>query len=288
MNEARRVATSARISSSGVWGGRGAIAGRTFALLSVAAMSWWYFQAHPQPSMDRYHVQQTTLGWIAISLSVLAAALSIRKRLAYQGVGKLSSWLDVHIYAGIVASFAVLYHTGFRAGGPLTATLLACFSYTAVSGVLGLWISRKIPPLLTAMEENPAIVEELLETRAECLRGMLELAAGGSDDFGILVERRLLPETASWKRILRFYRNRSTLAQELPAFRKDLESAQLNLKSHDRRGFQRAAEYALHVNKMNAELFLQRILRGWLTLHMASTAAMFGLAAFHIFSVLYY
>ncbi len=40
--------------------------------------------------------------------------------------------------------------------------------------------------------------------------------------------------------------------------------------------FQRAAEYALRVNKMNAEMLLQRVLRGWLTFHIVSTGTMFG------------
>jgi hypothetical protein len=264
------------------------LVGRVSALISVAAMSWWYFASHRQPSADRYHAQVMTLGWAALALCLLAAALSVRKRLAYQGIGKLSAWLGVHIYAGVMAAFAVLYHSGFRAGSPLTAWLLAFFSLTAVSGVLGIWISRKVPPLLTALEENPTILEDLLATRAECLRGMLELAAGGSDDFRLLVEKRLLKETAAWKRIFRFYRNRSTLADELPAFQKEHETAVQRLKPHERQAFQRAADYALHVCKMNAELFLQRVLRAWLTLHIVSTAAMFGLAAVHTFSVLYY
>jgi hypothetical protein len=87
---------------------------------------------------------------------------------------------------------------------------------------------------------------------------------------------------------LRFYRKRSTLAQELPAFQKSHEAALRDFKPNERHAFQRAAEYALRVNKMNAELFLQRVLRGWLTLHIVSTAGMFGLAAIHVFSVLYY
>jgi hypothetical protein len=287
MNGARRVGWGARISTSRVMGW-GAVAGRTLALLSVAALSWWYYAAHRQTSMDRYHGQVTALGWIAIALSLLATALSIRKRLAYQGTGRLSSWLGVHTYAGTVAAFAVLYHSSFQVGGLLTASLLAFFSLTAVSGVLGLWLSKNIPPLLTAIEEKPAIIEELLVTRAECLRGMLELARAGSDDFRVLVERRLLRETASWKRILRFYRNRSTVAQELPAFQKEHEADLPRLNPQDQHAVQHAAEYALRVNKMNAELLLQRVLRGWLTLHTVSTAAMFGLAAVHIFSVLYY
>ena len=103
-----------------------------------------------------------------------------------------------------------------------------------------------------------------------------------------LVEQRLMKETASWSRMIRFYRRRSTLAQELPAFQKEYEDSLEQLRSSEHRAFQRAAEYALRVNKMNAEMLLQRMMRGWLTFHIVSTGTMFGLAAVHIFSVLYY
>ena len=95
-------------------------------------------------------------------------------------------------------------------------------------------------------------------------------------------------ETASWWRMFRFYRRRSTLSEELPAFQQEQEEGLRRLSPDEHSAFGRAAEYALRANKMNAELFLQRLLRAWLTLHIASTAAMFGLAAIHIFSVLYY
>ena len=87
---------------------------------------------------------------------------------------------------------------------------------------------------------------------------------------------------------MRFYRNKSTLRQELPEFRGEFEAAVQRLPREEQTAFLRAIEYALHVNKMNAELFLQRLLRGWLTLHVVSTTLMFGLAAIHIFSILYY
>ena len=288
MNSAKNALSSARVSTSWMLAGRAERLWQVFAVLSVTALSWWYFTAHRHSSASGYHGLVVGLGWIGTALALLAAALSIRKRMAYQGVGKLSAWLSAHIYLGVVAAFAIFYHSGFRTGGPLTTWLQAFFSLTVVSGLLGWWLARKIPPLLTAIEENPAIQEELLSVRAECLRGMFELAAGGSADFRATVEQCLRKETVSWKRMARFYRRRSTLSQELPAFQKDQEVALRRLKQHEHRAFQRAAEYALRVNKMNAELFLQRVLRGWLTLHMVNTAAMFGLAALHIFSVLYY
>jgi len=288
MNAARSVAPGARVSTSGIRARRVERGWQLFAVLSVAALSWWYFAAHRQPSANRYHNLVLSLGWTGTSLALLAAALSVRKRLAYQGVGKMSAWVSGHVYLGIIAAFAIFYHSGLRGGGPLSTWLLAFFSLTVVSGLMGWMFARKLPPLLTDIEENPALLEDLLATRAQCLEGIFELASGASPDFRAQVEQRLIPETASWSRMFRFYRRRSTVAQELPAFQKEQAEALARLQPQERRSFERAAEYALRVNKMNAELLLQRVLRGWLTFHVVSTGTMFGLAAVHIFSVLYY
>jgi hypothetical protein len=288
MNGARSIAPGVRVSSSGSPAKRAERVWQVFALASVAALSWWTVTAHRQPSANGHHGLVLALGWIGTALAIFAAALSIRKRLAYQGAGKMSAWLTAHIYIGIVAAFAIFYHAGLRTGGPLSAWLLVFFSLTVVSGLMGWWFARKLPPLLTDMEETPAILEDLLTVRAECLEGMLEQASAGSPAFRALVEQRLLKETTSWSRIFRFYRRRSTLAQELPAFQKEYADALASLPPPERRDFQRAAEYALRVNKMNAELFLQRVLRGWLTFHIVSTGTMFALAAVHIFTALYY
>lgn len=288
MNIARSLTSGARVSTSGSPAKRAERMWQIFAVVSVAALSWWYFAAHRQPSANRYHGLVLGLGWIGTSLAVMAATLSVRKRMAYQGVGRMSAWLNAHIYVGIIAAFAIFYHSGLRTGGPLTAWLLGFFSLTVASGLMGWWFTRKLPPLLTAIEETPAILEDLLSARAECLEGMLELARGGSPEFRGLVEHSLMPEISSWNRMLRFYRRRSTLTQELPAFQKEHAKSMARLRPHEHRAFQRAAEYALRVNKMNAELLLQRVLRGWLTLHVVSTVTMFGLAAVHILSALYY
>jgi hypothetical protein len=228
------------------------------------------------------------LGWISTVLLLMTAALSVRKRMAYQGVGRLSAWVAAHTYLGIGAGFVILLHSGLRMGGLLTTLLLIVSSLTVASGLLGLGLSRKLPPLLTAMEEAPAIQEELLAAREENLRGLLELARDGSGEFRRLVEERLVSQTGSWSRMAQFYRRRSTIADELPGFERETEDAVARLQPEEQGAFKRAAEYALRVNKMNAELFLQRAMRGWLTLHIASTTLMMGLAAIHIFSELYY
>jgi hypothetical protein len=279
---------TARVSSSRLAAKRVHQWWQAASVTAVVALIWLYFTGSAQASVDDHRAMKIRLGWIGVTLACMATALSIRKRLAYQGVWKLATWMSAHIYLGIVSAVAIILHSGFRLGAPLTAGLMIFFWLTIASGLLGLLLSRKLPPLLTEMEENPAIIEDLRAIRAECIGGMLELAQGGSAEFKKVVEGTLLKETVSWRRMLRFYKRRSALSQELPDFRKEFEPALLRLREHEHRAFQRAVEYALRANKANAELFLQRLLRGWLTFHMTTTVAMFGLAGVHILSVYYY
>jgi hypothetical protein len=288
MSPARPLVAGARVSSSRRAAKRVQVVWQIITVIGVAALTWWYFTAHRAPSPNRYHGLVLELGWIGIALAIFAAALSARKRVAYQGVGKMSAWLTGHVYLGILSAFAIFYHSGLRAGGPLSSWLLAFFSLVIVSGLMGWWFSRTLPVLLTAIEEKPAIMEDLLTVRAECLQGMLELGAAASPEFRELVEKRLMNEASSWGRMLRFYRRRSTLAQELPTFQKEHALSAARLKQGEHLAYQRATEYALRVNKMNAEILLQRAMRGWLTFHIVCTGTMFGLAAVHIVTALYY
>ncbi len=276
----------ARISTSGRsvdWAER---LWQIFALAAVGILGKWYWDSNHYQAADRDYLFVS--GVSGSVMAILAAALSIRKRLAYQGAGRMSVWLRGHIYLGLVSAAAIFLHSGFRAGGAVTEVLLAFFALTVVSGLFGLLIARKVPPLLTAVEEDPALIEDLIGVRSDCLRGLYELGESGSAEFRALVKGRLSAEASSLTRMTRFYRRRSTLAQEMPAFQAELAELMKSVRPHEHRAFVRAAEYALHANKMGAELLLQRTLRGWLTFHMAATAVMLAIAAVHIFSVLFY
>src|SRR5690349_8295129 len=142
MTGARTVPSSARISSSRTSAKRAEWMWRIFALVAIAALSWVYYNtARRQTGAGVSHTLVLGLGWTGMSLAVMAAGLSARKRLAYQGAGRMSTWLKAHIYLGIVSAFAILLHSGFRAGGLLTTVLLAMFSLTVVSGLMGWWLS---------------------------------------------------------------------------------------------------------------------------------------------------
>lgn len=255
---------------------------------SVAILSYFYFTLMGTPSPDGHHRLVMNLGYLGTFFILILFSFSFRKRLALQGVIKLRYWLKEHVYLSIITTFVIFYHATLKLGGPVTAWLLLLFSLTIVSGLFGWWITKKVPPLLTAIEEDPVIIEDLLAARENHYRAIVELSQGKSESFRRIAGQRLRSEMNSWSRMLKYYVKRSTVAPLLASFQAEYEAELRALPENERADFQQVVENALRVNKVNAELFLQRILRRWLTLHIVISAAMAALAVVHIVSVFYY
>ncbi len=259
-----------------------------FTVLFVAVLSYVYFSVERKPSPDGHHTLVMTLGYLGTFLILVIFAFSYRKRLWLQGAVKLRFWLKEHIYLSIIVTFVIFYHATLKLGGPVTGWLLLLFSLTIVSGLFGWWITKRVPPMLTAMEEEPVIVEDLLELKENYCRRVVELSQGKSETFRRAVSRRLRPEMESWSRMARFIVKRSTLDPELAPFQSKFEAEVKRLPEVEQADFKRLIETALRINKANAELFLQRVLRRWLTMHIVISTAMAALAVVHIVSVFYY
>lgn len=256
-------------------------------VLAVLLLGWWW-TAHRYPSPDGYRTLVRSMGWITFVLMIAEGALAVRKRMAYQGVGRLSVWLVAHVYFGGVTLVAVLLHAGSWNAGAVSSLLLASIAFTLATGAAGWFLSRYVPPLLTAMEENPAMIEDLVAEREESLRGLLELARDGSIGFATVVRSSLVPETQSWRRMARFYRNRSKVSAELFSFQGEHSSRLREIPIAERDTFLRASEYALRANKMESEIFLHRLLRFWVAPHIVATALTYALMLMHIATQLYY
>ncbi len=86
------------------------------------------------------------LGVIGATMITLGVALySSRKRVrALWNLGKLSSWLEFHIFLCLVGPVLVIYHTTFKAGGIAAISLWTMLS-VASSGIVGRFLYVLIP-----------------------------------------------------------------------------------------------------------------------------------------------
>ncbi len=85
-------------------------------------------------------------GYTLLALSVLAAILSLRKRVKFLGIWDFSGWRVFHSIVGVVALIALFAHTGFRLGSNLNMWLMLTF--------LGLAVAGAVAGLATAFEHR--------------------------------------------------------------------------------------------------------------------------------------
>jgi hypothetical protein len=131
-----------------------------------------------------------TFGAAGSACMLFAAALTLRKQLKNWRLGKTSRWLAGHVWISVLALPLILFHAGFRCGGPLTTALIVLLAVSWGSGVVGLLIQHVLPRLMTEQVPRETIFEQvdhvidLLRVEArkliEGVAGPLEPALAGA------------------------------------------------------------------------------------------------------------
>jgi hypothetical protein len=92
------------------------------------------------------------LGILGFILMLLTETLySIRKRSRVANWGSMASWLQFHIFTGLVGPYMVLLHTSWKFNGLAGATTLLTILIVA-SGFVGRYIYTQIPRTLDGVE----------------------------------------------------------------------------------------------------------------------------------------
>ena len=117
-------------------------------------------------------------GWVFFGCIVVLAAYNLFKKVPFLNLGSSSAWLQFHIYLGWLTILLFALHLGTRLPSkPLGVILAALYLGVAGSGILGLWLSRSIPPRLRARGEE-VLYEQIPAHRRALQRKVEELVAG--------------------------------------------------------------------------------------------------------------
>ena len=87
---------------------------------------------------------------------------SLRKRSRTVKWGKLSNWLQFHIFTGLVGPYMVLLHSSWKFNGIAGITTLFTI-IIVVSGFIGRYIFTRIPRTLDGMEIESGLSQEALK-----------------------------------------------------------------------------------------------------------------------------
>jgi len=103
------------------------------------------------------------IGIVGFLLMLLTETLySLRKRSRSVKWGRMSVWLQFHIFTGLVGPFMVLLHTSWKFNGLAGVTTLFTV-IIVVSGFIGRYIFTRIPRTMDGLEIEGTLSQEALK-----------------------------------------------------------------------------------------------------------------------------
>jgi len=258
-----------------------------FAVIAIAIGILWAARRYTLDS----HFQGTwlTLRWITglIGLGSIAAVVTYpgRKQIYTRRAGPLRYWKLAHVYLGLVAATVLLIHGGRDSGGMLTSLLMISFDVVIVSGLFGIACYFIVPRIMTSIEGDPLLIEDL-RTRREELREALGLIDTSNPQLRELVKTKMRKRFFSFGYLLRQYIKREPLtkilAEAREEFRPDAEG--LSDAKH-RRSLMEAVETTATLRRVDSLIYLHQLLKLWLAPHVVSASLMLALMCVHIVQV---
>jgi Fe-S-cluster-containing dehydrogenase component len=261
--------------------------GATLAVTLLVAWAVWHFGFN-QPLRGTWLTMRwmTGLGGFAGIAGVMT--YPARKPIYRRRAGALRYWLLAHVYLGLLAAIVLFIHGGSHGGGLLTLALMVSFDATIVTGLWGLLCYVVVPRIMTSIEGDPLLIEDLEFRRAE-LRADIEKLRSGSDDETRALIDKVRSYFSSFAYLFRQYLRReeltASLAQARLRFKAEI-TAPPEKEKHNQ--ILKAVERSAVLRRVEALIYLHRLLKVWIAPHVISTSVMLALMIVHIVQVIFF
>jgi hypothetical protein len=137
-------------------------------------------------------------GSVGSAMMLFALLLGLKKRVRTMRIGRAYHWMQGHIWLGLLSYPLILYHCGFRWGGPFTQILMWLFTIVVISGIAGLIFQQYMPAKLlhevafeTIFEQIDHVVAQLQLEAQELMKKVL------GDSGGEAFEMEVVPAGAA-------------------------------------------------------------------------------------------
>jgi len=110
-----------------------------------------------------------TFGIAGSLCMIFAGLLAARKKVPVWRLGRAQDWLRGHLWLGMLSLPLILFHGGFRFGGPLTSVLMVLLIVVVLSGIFGAALQHYMPPVKTTRIPMETIFEQIDRVRAHLL-----------------------------------------------------------------------------------------------------------------------
>jgi Fe-S-cluster-containing dehydrogenase component/CRP-like cAMP-binding protein len=234
-----------------------------------------------------------TMRWLTGLVGLFGVAVVMtypfRKQVYRRRAGALRYWMLAHVYFGAIAGIVLLLHAGTHTGGLLTTFLYFSFDAVILSGVVGVASYLLAPRILTRIEGEPLLVEDLEGRQKELateLRSTLEKSEGWVREE---IEKKIHPRFLSRTFLFRQLFSKEDLKALQAKSREEFKERTTRIATEDERELLLdSIETAVTLRRVDALLLLHRSMRWWIPVHVVSTALMLSLLAVHIIQVTFF
>jgi hypothetical protein len=226
-------------------------------------------------------------GWVLFAVMLLLTFFNLRKRVPFLRLGSTSFWLQMHLYVGVISGVLFFVHiSGSWPTGIFHQLLALCYVVVFLTGVLGLWISRAFPRMLTvAGYETPyeriTYARYSLRTEAEAL----VLAGVDGQTSSVVAEfytKRLgLFFTKPSNRWAHIRQSRAPHAAHASQF----DEIQRYAKKGERELIEKLSNLVARKHMLDYQYALQSTLRLWLFAHIPLSYSLLIFSVLHIILV---
>ena len=234
----------------------------------------------------------TGIGGLLVMIFVMAYPL--RRQIYRRRAGPLRYWMLAHAYAGLIGAIVLLVHGGTDAGGALTTTLAVTFDLVILTGLFGIACYYIVPRILTRIEEQPLLIEDL-ELRRDELRKEMQANLGrvgaATREY---VESALFPRLFSMRYLFGTFISSSSLETRIATEIEGLRAIATSKGSKhselhkDLQSIEKMVRELVILRRVDALIALHRLLKVWIVPHVVTTALMLALMFVHIVQVVYF
>ncbi len=223
-------------------------------------------------------------GWVLLVVMAFLALFNVRKKVTMLPLGSAGAWLKLHVYAGWLVILIFGEHVGWRVPtGWLEVTLAVLFVLVAGSGIVGIGLSRSLPPRLTRRGEEvifqriPAFIAELRgEAEDLVLEAAKETQSSTITDFYMSQLSSFFDGPQN--------RLHHLIASRRPRFAlmNEIDNMRRYLNQQERQYAERLRDLVNKKDELDFHYALNLALKAWLLVHVPATYSLFILAALHV------
>lgn len=254
---------------------------RNIAITLLVALTLTLFLRSYETTLHHSHWLS---GWLLVWVIVFLTLYNVRKKLSMLPIGSNADWLQFHLYVGLLSAVLFGEHLGWSMpNGRLEWVLALLFTGVIISGVVGIYLSRRLPKDLTRRGEE-IIFERVPLFRTELRQQAEAIVLQAASDTG----SSTLADYYSSRLATFFQGPRNYLKHVLQIGRplfgltNDVRSQHRYLNDKEREYAERLLELVEQKDELDFHHALQITLKGWLFVHVPLTYSMIIVAVLHV------